>query len=188
MSTPSNETSNSGVRTGPDRGNLNPSDNQNKRPRFNRDSATSGPQYVQVTLSWQSRLDAASAYTPTSTTEDGKRFTEILSSAVKSNEAHQGMAVMIPADDANENESLDGDWGATSNFVFALLQENPMSSTTRVTTIGYLHTPVDSQLQPSQNIVFKTPDSFMTPLDLNKIAVKTMVSHIKSEELTRLHG
>ena len=108
----------------------------NKRQRFNRDSNTAiGPVYVRGNEIWQSRLDAASSYTPSCSTEEGERFMETLPKKVHSNIVNQGQKIMIPADNQNENESLDADWGATANLVFAVLQEKPTSETTRVTIV-----------------------------------------------------
>ena len=64
---------------------------------------------------------------------------------------------MIPANTPNKNELLNGDWGATSNFVFALLQEKPTVQTVRVAIVGYLHSPATVELQAGQFLVYETP-------------------------------
>jgi hypothetical protein len=148
-----------------------------KRPRFNRDSATAmGPVYTTANEFWQNRLDTMATYTPSSTTEGGQRFTDTLSRIVICTEALQGLPVMIPADTQNNDELIDGDWGATSNFVFALLQEKPTTMTTRVAIVGYLHTPAKVLLHSAEHLVFKTPSNFLTPLGINEMAVRTMMS------------
>ena len=158
-----------------------------KRPRFNRDSNTEyGPKYTSASAIWQTKLDIAASYKPSSTTEGGERFTETLSRIVLSKYAYQGLAIMIPADYPNENELLDGDWGATSNFVFALLQEKPTGLTARVAIVGYLHKPAKVELQAGHCLVFTTPSQFLTPLGINELAVKGMLSKPGLEELTPL--
>ena len=156
----------------------------NKRQRFNRDSDSAmGPVYVRGTEVWQSRLDAASSYVPSCNSEEGERFKDSLSRVVKSNEAQQGQGIMIPADTQDENELLNADWGATSNFVFAVLNEKPTSMTTRVTIVGYLHTPEVIELQAKLNITFKTPNSFLAPSGVNDLAVKNMMSKLVSVDV-----
>ena len=156
----------------------------NKRQQFHRDSHSAiGPVYVRGTEVWQSRLDAASSYTPSFSTEEGERFMETLSKKVHSNFANQGQLIMIPADNRNENEVLDADWGATANFVFALLQEKPTSEISRVTIVGYLHTPAVVELQAKLNIAFKTPNSSLAPLGINDEAIKTMMSQLVSVDV-----
>ena len=151
--------------------------NQFKRPKFNRDSTTAiGPLYTVASISWQNRLDMITSYTSSSTTEEGQRFIEILSQLVISTDARQGMTVMIPADVQEENELLNGDWGATSNFIFALVQEKPTMMTVRVEVIGYLHTPAEIQLECGEHLVFKTLTHFLTPLGINEVAVKTIMA------------
>lgn len=159
----------------------------NKRPRFNRDSNTEfGPTYTSANAIWQEKLDIAAAYKPSSTTEEGERFTETLSRIVLSKYAYQGLAIMIPADYPNEDELLDGDWGATSNFVFALLQEKPTALTARVAIVGYLHKPAKVELEAGQCLVFTTPSQFLTPLGINELAIKGMMSKPGLEVLTPL--
>ena len=77
-------------------------------------------------------------YTPSSITEEEQRFIETLSQVVTSTDACQGQSIMILADVEENIEFLNGEWGATSNFVYALLQEKPTTMTARVAIIGYL--------------------------------------------------
>jgi hypothetical protein len=164
-----------------------PIENPSKRPRFLRDSSTAfGPTYTLATEIWQSRLNAAASYTPDSMTSEGKRFTDNLSQVVTTKCAEQGLPIMFPADDPNIDEPLDGEWGATSNFVFALLQEKPNSMTARVAIIGYLHNPDEIQLHAGQHIVFATPTQFLTPRGINELAIKEMMSKPGLEGLTPL--
>ena len=161
--------------------------NPQKRPKFNRDSNTDyNPKYTLVNAVWQAKLTAAANYEPSSTTEEGQRFTESLSKTVLAKHAHMGLPIMIPADTPNKNELLNGDWGATSNFVFALLQEKPTVQTVRVAIVGYLHAPAAVELQAGQFLVYETPGQFLTPQGINEVAVKGMLSKPGLEELTPL--
>ena len=132
--------------------------NPQKRPKFNRDSNTDyGPKYTLANAVWQAKLTAAANYEPPSTTEEGQRFTESQSKIVLAKHAQMGLPIMIPANTPNKNELLNGDWGATSNFVFALLQEKPTVQTVRVAIVGYLHSPATVELQAGQFLVYETP-------------------------------
>ena len=119
-----------------------PTINPLKKPRFNRNSTTAmDPVYTIASDFWQSRQSRQSTrmtYTPSSITEEEQRFIETLSQVVTSTDACQGQSIMILADVEEDIELLNGEWGATSNFVYALLQEKPTTMTARVAIIGYL--------------------------------------------------
>lgn len=166
-----------------------PVQNPPKRPRFNRDLITAlGPTYLHASAPWQSKLETAATYTPSSTTEEGQRFSETLSKLILSKYAHQGLPIMFPADTPNEDELIDGDWGSTSNFIFALLQKKPTAQTARVAVVGYLHTPAEIQLHAGQYLVFATPTQFLIPLGINELAFKGLISKSGLEDLMPLYA
>ena len=158
-----------------------------KRARFDRDSATAiGPKYVNVNAFWQDMVDAASDYNSTYETAEGERFQNELALIVPATMATQGLPIMIPANRQNEDEELNADWGATSNFVFALIDEKPNSEKTRMTVVAYLHEPEKVNLEAGVQIVVRTPSNFLTPAGINEIAMGEAVAKLALPALSKL--
>ena len=152
-----------------------------KRPRFDRDSANAlGPKYVNTTAFWQDMINTASLYNPTYETAAGERFQNSLAQIVPASMANQGLPIMIPANRQNVDEELNADWGATSNFVFALIDEKPTSETTRMTVIAYLHGPEEVQLEAGMKILAQTPSNFLTPVGINETAMGEAITKLAS--------
>lgn len=163
--------------------------NPHKRPRYNRDAASaSGPVYIRANESQQNRLEAAASYIPVSTTEEGERFQSNLSEVVTAEDTQEGLPIMIPADKENIGEVLNADWGATANFIFALVNEKPTAEATRVTIVGYLHQQEAKMFATGQLIIYRTPASFLVPKGVNDTSIKTLIKELGIESITSLYN
>ena len=123
-----------------------------KRALSDRDSATAiGPKYVNVNAFWQDMVDAASDYNSPIL----ERFQNEPVLIVPATMATQGLPIMIPANRQDEDEELNADWGATANFVFALINEKPNSEKTRMTVVAYWQSVLSASFsQKNQNHLF----------------------------------
>lgn len=128
-------------------------------------------------------ISAASLYNPTYTTAEGERS---LAQVVPASMANLGLPIMIPANRKNVDKELNADWGETSNFVFALIDEKPTSETTRMTVIAYLHEPDEIQLEAGMKIIAQTPFNFLTPIGINETAMGEAVAKLLSLTLSKL--
>ena len=140
-----------------------------RRPKHDLSDGRFGPNDIEVTVHEQNMINLISSFCPTYTTESGRTFVKSLSAIVnaedldKADKAHR--FIMWPTHPPDDNESLNGDYGSTTNWKFAFIDEMSVGGATRVRILGCLHheekqTPSSTLMTP---VAFDTPSRFLIP-------------------------
>ena len=132
------------------------------RPRYNIRNALFGASGTEVTVHEQNMIYLISSFSPTYTTEGGRTFVENLSSFVTAEELSipdmSGQCIMWPTHPPDDNEILNGDYGSTTNWKFAVVLHLNIRGTTRVQIIATLYPEVERTREgEGLAITFDTP-------------------------------
>lgn len=136
-----------------------------------------------VTVAEQNNIDLISSFTSTYTTENGRAFTKSLMTIVTAEEFRKSFPtdrfIMWPTHPPDDTETLDGDYGSTTNWKFAKILEVDVGGVTRAYTVGTLHP--EEGAAPSWKIklvTFVTPSRFLIPTGrYHRLALKKHTSH-----------
>ena len=133
-------------------------------------------------------INLISSFFPTYTTESGKIFVKSLSAIVTAEDLDKSdksdRFIMWPTHPPDDNESLNGDYGSTTNWKFAVIDEMSVGGATLVRILGCLH---DKEKQtPSSTLMtavtFDTPSRFLIPKGrYHRGALKKLSNFIEPE-------
>ena len=96
------------------------------RPKHDISDGRFGPYGIEVTVHEQKMINLISSFSPTYTTESGKYFVESLSAIVTEEDLDKSdkpdRFTMWPTHPPDDNESLNGDYGSTTNWKIAVIE------------------------------------------------------------------
>ena len=140
-----------------------------RRPKHDMSDGRFGSEETEVTVHEQNMINLISSFSPTYTTESGKIFVKSLSAIVTAEDLDKAdkpdRFIMWPTHPPDDNESLNGDYGSTTNWKFAVIDEMSVGGATRVRILDCLHheekqTPSSTLLTP---VTFDSPSRFLIP-------------------------
>ena len=140
------------------------------RPKYHVRDVRFGTSETKVTFHEQNTINLMSSFSPTYTTENGKTFVESLSAIVTAEELSKsytsytcGRYIMWPTHPPDNTEILNGVYGSTTNWKFAVIQELNVGGVTRATVMDTLY-PVEIRSDArKKSVTFDTPSRFLIP-------------------------
>ena len=135
------------------------------RPKHDISDGRFGPDGIEVTVHEQEMINLISSFFPTYTTQSGKYFVESLSAIVTAEDLDKSdksdRFIMWPTHPPDDNESLNGDYGSTTNWKFAVIDEMIVGGATRVRILDCLHHKKQTPLMAP--VTFDSPSKFLIP-------------------------
>ena len=159
-----------------------------RRPKHDMGDGRFGPNDIEVTVHEQNMINLISSFCPTYTTESGRTFVKSLSAIVTAEDLDKAdkadRLIMWPTHPPDDNESLNGDYGSTTNWKFAVIDEMSVGGATRVRILDCLHneekqTPSSTLMKP---VTFDSPSRFLIPKGSYHRAALKICSNLTEQE------
>ena len=147
-----------------------------RRPKHDMSDGRFGSEETEVTVHEQNMINLISSFSPTYTTESGKIFVKSLSAIVTAEDLDKAdkpdRFIMWPTHPPDDNESLNGDYGSTTNWKFAVIGGISVGGAIQVRILDCLHH--EEKQTPSSTLktavkfdsrvfTFDSPSRFLIP-------------------------